>query len=240
MWKEAVKLALFEWKVEWFKRVFNQFMMLVALLVLTYATIGSVLADGGLGLDYIYFSVFAFGYAWLVPKEFQYQKVSSQTYASPVFFMLHKLPIQHNTLIKSRFILFYLNAIPVLLLFFIGFYFSPEISDTFTTQGYIAFSLLWFSIGLSFGSIYPASDVGDRNVTNTKLVWITIGLITGITLLITPTYIFYNHGLVVLTIDLANQWPLWVSVISLLIIPIANSYWVYNAKNRLKKEDFEL
>ncbi|WP_054752772.1 hypothetical protein [Piscibacillus salipiscarius] len=117
MWKEAINLALFEWKIDWFNRILHQILLLAALLVFSYATYESIIDDGGWGLDVIYFAFFVWGFGWLTPKDFQYQKVSSHTYASPVFFMLHKLPIQNSTLIKSRFIIFYINALPILVYF---------------------------------------------------------------------------------------------------------------------------
>ncbi|WP_279401453.1 hypothetical protein [Piscibacillus salipiscarius] len=51
---------------------------------------------------------------------------------------------------------------------------------------------------------------------------------------------FYDDGLINLTIDIANQWPLVVSIISVLIIPVSNWAWIRYANSKLKLEDFEL
>jgi len=240
MWKEATRLALFEWKIEWFKRIFLQCLLTYGLLMFSFGMMDGVLEGGGIGLDYFYLAMFGLIYGWLVPRSFQYQKISAETYASPIFFMLHKLPIANNVLVRSRFIIFYLNAIPVLILLFIGFTFIPEFQQVLSTSGVRAFTAIWMSYGLSVGALFPASDLGDRHVTNTKLVAITIGLIITITLAILPSYIFYDDGVMNLSIDLANRWPLISIVIATFIAIISNKLWINYAMSKMKQVDFDI
>ncbi|MDQ0158241.1 hypothetical protein [Alkalibacillus salilacus] len=240
MWKEATRLALFEWKIEWFKRLFLQCLLTYGLLMFSFGMMEGVLDGGGIGLDYFYLAMFGLIYGWLVPRSFQYQKISAETYASPIFFMLHKLPIANHVLVRSRFIIFYLNAIPVLTLLFIGFTFIPELQQVLSTNGFVAFAAIWMSFGLSVGALFPASDLGDRGITNMKLVAITIGLIIAITLAILPSYIFYDDGIMNLSIEIANRWPFISIAIAVFTAIIANKLWINYAMSKMKQVDFDI
>lgn len=240
MWSEAFKLALFEWKIMWIKRIFIQLLTLLVLILFISSLIGSQIEDGGIGIDIFLITFLAFGYAWSIPKDFQYQKISEQTYASPVFFMLHQLPIKNEVLIRSRFAIFYINLIPMSVIIFTLLYFIPDFNGIFTFESYIAFALFWSSIGFSCSAIYPASDVGDRNVSTVRLIWITIFFIGALLLITIPTYIFYDNGLINLSVEIANLHPLALSIFSLILIPVSNWIWIKYAENKLLKEDFDI
>lgn len=236
-WKKAYWLAIFEAKRSWIG-VFSILVMLTLVLLLFDLTFTNYLQHGLFLYDILFLIVFGAAAVWTKPKEFQYQKLGEDLWASPYFIMLNQLAIPKDVLIKSRFINYYLFSIPFHILIFVFLYiFSEPVRDYFTIGEYTSFSLIWICFGIYLGSLYPASDTGDV-ISNLKLTVYGILLVFGTALFILFIRFFSGHGIVFWTMAAAKNWPILSGGGSIILAIAGIKYWLLYAAKNMKRIDY--
>ncbi|MFD2638806.1 hypothetical protein ACFSW4_08025 [Piscibacillus salipiscarius] len=241
MWQKALDLALFEWKIKLTNRLLIQFITLITLFVYMITVFNDAhFEEPILIFEMLFIAFLLLGYGWSTPMEFQLQRINENHYASPVLFMLQNLPINKSTLIRSRFLLFYLNLAPLLILLFILFYISPAIRNVMTPYSYFVFSLFWISFSLSFGSFLPASDIRTRQMTQGKLLFYIFSFIVFISLITQLGDFVYGGSFINLIIYLSNHDPFWLALFSITLIPLTLVFWVKYLQKKISKEDYDL
>jgi hypothetical protein len=171
---------------------------------------------------------------WMRPKEIQFQKVDEGVYASPYFLMLNQLAVKREALIISRFLVYYIFAIPFniivlsIMLLFSDFY-KAELQGISTA----AFFIIWLSFGIIGGSLFPASDVGDTTTKNKWFYAIYTILFFGILLgVILGIHFWAGKSIVFLSVEAAQKWP----VASILISVILSILTIISGKKYAEKQ----
>ncbi|UJL46180.1 hypothetical protein KFZ58_17775 [Virgibacillus sp. NKC19-16] len=236
-WKQAYWLATFEWKAS-IRAFIWTFLFFAVIAVFFLPSFSTYLENDFAGFDLLFITLFALFPAWLRIKEFQYQKISGEIWASPALIMLAQLPVSKNVLIKSRFIVYAAYSIPYNLLMLIALYIvNPQFQTMISPMSHIAFAIIWLAIGIYAGFVMPASDAGD--IVNTKIMTFHgIILIIGGLLFITFIHLLFGNGPVYLTIIAAQDWPLLSSIISILFAFLGVHYWQRYMKKQIDKIDY--
>ncbi|PWA07924.1 hypothetical protein DCC39_15890 [Pueribacillus theae] len=234
-WKKAYWLATFETKRS-LKGIISLFFLLIFFLFFFVFT--AHLQHSLFPYDILFLIAFGAAAVWSKPKEFQYQKLGEELWASPYFIMLHQLAVPKDILIKSRFINYYLFSIPFhILLLALLYIFSEPMRDFLTVGEYLSFSLIWICFGIYSGSLYPASDTGDV-ISNVKLVVYGIVLVfSGILVVIGIRY-FSGHGIVFWTMMAARNWPVLSGGLSIVLAIAGVKYWLHYAAKNMKRIDY--
>ncbi|GAA0465302.1 hypothetical protein [Alkalibacillus silvisoli] len=236
-WKEGLWLAQLELKVTTFKRIYSQLIMIVLFSLFLATTVDGYLENNAVLFDIFFILIFVYLGPWTVPKDFQYQKITHNRFGSPYFTLLNQLPINSGSVIKSRFIISFVNTIPSQSIILIAFYyFSPIISETLSPFEYLAFSILWIGVGLTLGSIFPASDVGDY-AGKFKVSFYGVALVIGFGLVL---FLFstFSNGIVHATIIAVQEWPLISIILSIIIAITSIIAWMKSAMNKMNKMDY--
>ncbi|WP_017185054.1 hypothetical protein [Alkalibacillus haloalkaliphilus] len=236
-WKEGFWLATFELKVDLWKRIANQILLVCLFSFIVISMFDGYIENNVMGFDIVFLLLFFYSASWALPKAFQYQKISQNTYASPYFTLLNSIPIQRGSVIRSRFIVSFINTVPIqIVILLLLYYFSPEIQNMLTATEYIAFSIIWLGIGLSFGSLLPASDVGDH-VTKLGFIMISITFVF-FGMLILFLFNVLVSGVVYSTITLATKWPLYSVIFTIIITIVSLKSWIKYAENKVDRMDY--
>lgn len=236
-WKKAFSLASFELKASW-KSIFTFILSLVIITTL----FASMFSELGQKLkffhDLLFLIIFTMLPSWIRTKEFQFQKIGEETWGTPYFIFLHQMAIPKEILLKSRFINYFILAIPLHVLLFVLLFIFSEARNVFSFGEYIVFSVIWICFGIYAGALFPASDTGD-NISNFKLTIYTILLILGIGGLFFFVYfIFGGHGIVYWSMEAAKQWPLIASILSILLAIAGVKYWLHYAARNMQYIDY--
>ena len=179
---------------------------------------------------------------WSKPKDFQIQKTGNHVSVNPYFVLLHQLPIPKEVLIKNRFAIYYIYSVPSNMLFLTLIYvFSGTIQSMMTLPQYAAFSIIWISFGIYWGSIYAVSDIGEATRTSkvksyVYLIIILALIVIGMILLHTYT----GHGIVYWSMIIAKKWPLLSSVLSVTTAFISTIFWLRHANKTIEKVDYSI
>ncbi|TFB14598.1 hypothetical protein E3U55_13285 [Filobacillus milosensis] len=237
-WKTAKDLAFFEIKNSWLHRLLLLSLSGGIMLIITLGAFQHYFENSTMGIDIFFILIIFYSYAWAVPKPFQYQKISDENYASPVFIFLHQLAIKNEVLIKSRFIIFFTMILPYLIIFISLLYISPQLRGILDVTSFISFVILWVSVGLAFGAVFPASDLGDVNVTTEKLLLYIFLLIIGVGVVFAFAYALYGNGIIHFTTYLAAQWPLLTAIGSILTAIVSVLFWWKHALKKIQVIDF--
>ncbi|MDV2581494.1 hypothetical protein [Alkalibacillus haloalkaliphilus] len=236
-WKKELWLASFELKVTAEKRIVSQILFVLFTVFFLISMLDLYIETGLTGFDLIFLIVFAFAGSMTTPKSLQYQMINDNTHVSPYFTLLHSLPINIKSVIRSRFIASFIQAIPVQITVLILIYvLSPEMQSLMTILEYIFFSIFWLCIGLCLGALFPASSVGHHiSKAEYYIIIIALLLCLGAGILIFNSYL---GGLVYATINLVTSWPLYsvigVIVITIITLKLAIKY----AENKVERMDY--
>lgn len=240
-WKQAILLAKFE------LRNSKKALLTLSILLITYVTFMVLSARTYVETGFVLFDVFfllitGIAVIWAKPKDFQLQKIGGMSAVNPYFVMLNQLPIPKGILIKNRFVIYYAYAVPFHTLFLMLIYvFSETIRAELTVTQYIAFSLIWISFGVYWGSIYPASDVGDASNSSTFKVIVYLILfmaIVGGGIAILQAYT--GVGVIYWTMLIAKKWPFLSSLVSVTAAGLSTIYWLSYANKNMKKVDYSI
>ncbi|QED46359.1 hypothetical protein [Cytobacillus dafuensis] len=216
-WKQACWLAMFEVKSN-LKGIITLAAMAVGLSIF-FTLVFSISEMEDVTIVYDIFFVLTF---WVVaasfrPKEIQLKKMNGGTWASPYFVMLNQLPITKNVLVMSRFIGFFIISIPFNVLVLTLIYaLSTEFREAMPITTYIVFSIIWLCIGFTVGSMFPASDVGEK-MSMLKLVIFNILFYGALLAIYVGIFYVYGQGVVAWTMHAAREWPQLSIAVSLLI-----------------------
>lgn len=236
-WQQAWWLAKFELKAS--KLSFLLLLFIYPLFTLSIiASFNEYLDMNFVGIDLIFILSFTFAPIWTKPKQFQLQKMGSGLMAAPTVFICQQLPITRNVIIKSRFIIYFVYTLPVQLLLLSALYLlTPNLQALMSVGSYIAFSIIWLSVGVYVGGAIPASDIGDDSST-LKMTIYTILMVIGVIAFFTFIQMFSAHGLVYWTIIFAKKWPIISALLSILLAIIAINYWQQYTKKTIGKLDY--
>ena len=171
-------------------------------------------------VDSLFYDVFFLIYigmaaSWAKPKEFQLNKTKDGSWISPYFVLLHQLPIRREVLIKNRFVVHYVYSIPANVLFLGSIYaFSETIRTILTFPEYAAFTIIWLSFGIYWGTAFPLTEVGEVKKMGSFKMWLytvlfLVVVVGGVTLL----QRFTGYGVVYGSMLLAKNWPLLSSLL---------------------------
>ncbi len=239
-WKQALWLVKFELKAYRKGMLFAMLPYLIFFFAILYTLENNILSDGSHSVldDILFATIFWFAIIWTKPKEFQYQKLAGEFWASPYFVLLKQLPIPKDILIKSRFLQYYLTSIPahllVLIMIFIS---SPTIRDLLSPGEYIAFSLIWLSSGMVIGGVFPASESGEYNSKLKLVIYTFISVVVFLGAFI-ALYIFTGEGLVYWSIEVANKWPILSAFFSICIAAAFMIYWPHYMRKNIERIDY--
>ncbi|MED1864455.1 hypothetical protein P4V41_13395 [Fictibacillus nanhaiensis] len=236
-WKQAFSLSKFE-LTQSKKSIFTLLFLLVPYSYFLTAAISSYLEGHFMLYDIFFLLTFGVAAIWAKPKKHQYQKLSDNMWAQPFTVFLNQLPIPKDIVVRSRFLIYFIYSVPFHLTVLIIMYsFAPELRQTLPPLEFIAFSLIWLSFGICYGSVYPASDSGDK-VTNVKMAFYAFVLLGSFTLLLFAVPYLSSHGLVGLTILVASKWPIVTSVVSIIAACASVAFWMRYMKNHMNKLDY--
>ncbi|KAB2330575.1 hypothetical protein [Bacillus mesophilum] len=177
---------------------------------------------------------------WMRPKEIQFQKVDEGVYASPYFLMLNQLAVKREALIVSRFLIYFIFAIPfniivlTIMLVFSDFY-RTELQGVSSA----AFFVIWLSFGIIGGALFPASDVGDTTTKNKWFYAIYTILFFGILLgAILGVHFWAGKGVVLLSIEAAQKWPAIAIISSVILSVISIVYGKKYAEKQIRRMNY--
>lgn len=237
-WKHAWWLAMFEVKAS-----LKGIITLVALsfgLGIFFTEVFSITIMKDVPIIFDVFFLFTF---WVLsasfrPKEHQLKRMGGDIWVSPYFIMLNQLPIKKNVLVLSRFISYFTISIPFHILVLILIYaLSSEYRVFMPAISYLVFSIIWLSFGVLCGSMFPASDVGEK-ISTLKAIVYSVLLYGGILAVLIVIYYVFNKGIVEMTMYAAKEWPLTSILISILLAVIGLLYYKGYVYKRIDKVDY--
>lgn len=236
-WKQAYFLTKFEMSRS--KRAFLFLFVFTGLITLgILSSTEGYLEKNYVGLDLIFIIMFTVGPVWAKPKHFQIQQMNTNLIASPAVIMLNQLPINKDIIVKSRFIIHFIYTLPVQVILLSCLYlFIPMIQNIMSVGTYLIFSIIWISFSLYAGSIFPASDAGDK-ASSLKVIIYGILMVVGAIMFFTLFQLVSNRGIVAWTIYLAQQWPILSASISIILSIIGLKYWQHYMKKTMDKLDY--
>lgn len=243
-WKQAWELSKIELKHQIIWLVFSALLFLFLGIMLGmgfpyYINGNEFFQENNPGLfDFVFiFLCWTFPY-WMRPKNFRYQMVASGTWVNPYFIKLLQLPIPERVILKSRFVTYLVQSIPVYLVFFLVFYFASGLTEKFMSPGtFLVFVIIWLAFGVYAGHIFPASDAGDRySLPKLILLYVVTGII-GVSLYILFEF-FLPHSPVAWTLLFAARWPLLSSVVSILLAFFGMRFWMWHMRKKMARQDY--
>lgn len=236
-WKQAFWLAKFELRKS-LMGLWSFLIMLMAFSLLFVTMMPSYLEKGFVGMDLFFLIAFGISAVWVKPKEFQYQKIDENMWGSPLFMTLSQLPIKKEVLVRSRFLIYFIYAIPFqILLLSLLYIFSAEVRGVMSIPSYIAFSSIWLAYGLCSGGAFPAVDAGDR-ITLSKSIVQSIILLFVTMVALTTFHLVYGNGIIYWTMMLADRWTILSLLISAFVIVAGLRYWKSYTYKKMNQIDY--
>lgn len=188
--------------------------------------------------DIVFIALFVILPYLVQPKNFRYQQIDGNLWASPYFIKLLHLAIPEKVIIKNRFLTYFILSVPFHIIFLVFFYLTLGLKgESMSPITFVAFSIIWLSFGIYAGYCYPASDAGDQLSTlKRNLVSILCGgIIIGLFLLIKH---YSSFAIVAWTIYFATNWPVLSSILSIFLAFIGVRFWMYHMEKTMKKIDY--
>lgn len=236
-WKQAYFLVVSEIRVSKKSFLFLLFFTTLITLGMVSSTEGYI-EESYVGYDLFFILMFTVAPVWAKPKYFQIQQMNDELVAAPAVIMLSQLPINRDVIVKSRFIIHFIYTIPVqIILLGCLYFFVPVIQEMMSAGIYFVFAIIWLSFSLYAGSIFPASEAGDK-ASSLKVVVYGIVMVIGAIIFFTLFQLLSAHGIVYWTIYFAIEWPILSASISLILTIIGLSYWNSYMKKTIAKRDY--
>ena len=236
-WKQAVALSKFELRNSK-KAVFPLGFMLIVYAFLMISAAPQLVES--MFYDIFFLIYIGMAASWAKPKEFQLSKMKNGSWMSPYFVWLHQLPIRKEILIKNRFVIYYAYSIPANMLFLVAIYaFSESIRTILTFPEYAAFTIIWLSFGIYWGTAFPLTDVGEVKKMGSFKMWLYTVLffavvVGGVFLL----QRFTGYGVVYGSMLLAKNWPLLSSLLSIIAAVVCTKIALRQANKKLMEIDY--
>ncbi|MFO1446511.1 hypothetical protein KDN24_25565 [Bacillus sp. Bva_UNVM-123] len=236
VWKQALWLSRFE------VRASLKSFLILFIIAIFYGLFFSIsFAEFDFFVNDLFFIFIFWSMSNVVrPKVFTLQKISDGVWAAPFVVMLNQLPIQKNVLIISRFITYFIFSIPFHLLMLIFIYtFSADLREIVSAGSFIAFSIIWICYGVASGSMFPASEIGDKAPKN-NLVLSALGILFygGVLGIIIVINIFSSRSIVSWSIYAVNERPFVSSFLSCVIAILVVGYYTRYMRKKMDKIDF--
>ena len=235
-WREAVRLAMFEWKASW-RGLFRNFLYCGLLFMLF-----KLLLDGGSASFATLSTVLLFGLTASLSnigqtKLFRPQRINSGTYADPQIFMLRTLAVPRGVIVKRQYVLVLLRSLPWLVSMFVLLYFAtPDRHLVIPAAAFIAFACMWISLGLTAGGL-------DLVFSIQPILFRWLGYILIIPFILVMSSLFVltesNTGQKILywPIHAAEFYPLVTIIISFATATASSVLWQALLKRRLERID---
>lgn len=237
VWKQAFSVAAFELKAS-IPHLLSAYLLFPFLVFAIIHNFQSYLDLNFVGMDLLFMLIFTIGPLWAKPKAFQIQIMNGSFFVTAPVIMLQSLPIKKEVIIKSRFIIYFIYALPIQLIFLILFYNGfPLIQNMMGISAYISFSLIWLSISVYLGGSFPAAEIGDNSSIFKQIVYTILFVILGI-IGFTALHLLSGQGLVYWTLHFAQGMPLIASVVSIILAVIGFKYLQYYMGKRLDTLDY--
>ncbi|MFD2045301.1 hypothetical protein ACFSTA_16575 [Ornithinibacillus salinisoli] len=238
-WKQAKSIAFLEWKMSFWKSIFSLlivFTVYTSLILFTYS-----MSDRAVGIaDVLFILLFTFVPTWCKPKEFQYQQINGNLWASPSIVMIQNLPITKDVIIKSRLILYFFHSFPIQLLTLVLIYIlSEEIQLAVSPVSYFVFIIIWLSFGIYVGYGVVTTDTGTKASHTGKLtVFLGFFVLIALLLLVASFPIFFQHGIVEWSMIIAQRYPFLSTTISIVFVCLGIQYWKAIMKKTMNQVDY--
>ncbi|MBE1554245.1 hypothetical protein [Sporosarcina limicola] len=240
-WKQALSLAKFELRNSKKALVLLGFLLITYVFFIVYS-VPIYFKTGFVLFDLFFLMITGMAAMWAKPKGFQMKKVENNLTVTPYFVMLHQLPIPKEILIKNRFIIYYAYAVPLHTLFLALIYvFSETMRAELTFPQYIAFSLIWISFGIYWGTIYPVTELGEvSGSSNLKAYLYLILYLVIISVGITLLQVYTGSGIIYWSMNIAKKWPLLSSILSVAAAGLSTILWLRAANKKIKRIDYSI
>lgn len=235
-WKKAYQLTLFELK---HSKIYFLYLLLILvfLQIVVVPMIPEYFENSFFGLDFFFLMAFIFIHQMPRQGIFKSKKVSGFHYGSHHLIHLQQLPIKKEVIVRYQFLTYTMTSIIFSLVFIIVAYLlSPPLQDLLNINQFIAFTILWLSMTLYVGASHIVSDLGSNIVAS-----MLIGFVLGIAIFFIILLLFYKiypYGFVHWTIYISSQYPIFTTIISLLLAVIGSIFWMKQMKRKMDTYDF--
>ena len=190
--------------------------------------------DVGMGMDYNFlFLLFALP-AIVKMQPFRSISVGNFIYAAPIHVLMRQLPINRSAYIM--YILFhrFLLSATVAGIYLTFLYLFDNSSIPF--NHYVSFILLWIAFSYTLHLLDAYSQFGHNLIIWISLIIITVFILFIVFLLVFYIY-FYDAGFVQWTLDMAMKFPVYTSVVALLLIGLNIIFWSKMFRRKMNKMD---
>lgn len=175
---------------------------------------------------------------FMKPIKFQVQQMNDDFIVAPPIIKMQQLPIPTDVIVKSRFIIYFVYALPIQLIWLTILYvMAPALQEMLTVSSFISFSVIWLAFGVYVGSLFAATDAGDRSSALRTTVYGVIILVAAVSFYVLFKSIS-DYGIVHWTIIFAQKWPILSILISVILAFIGLSYWQSYMKKTINKLDY--
>ncbi len=240
-WKQALSLAKFELRNSKKALITLSLFLIIYLFFIVYSA-PVYLETGFVLFDVFFLLITGILVMWAKPKDFQLQSAGNPSVVNAYFVMLHQLPIPREILIKNRFVIYFVYAVPFHTLFLTLIYvFSEPMRAELTFPQYVAFSLIWISFGIYWGVVYPISDIGETSKTSMfKASMYLILLMAVVAGGMTVLQVYTGYGIIQWSMIIAGKWPLLSSILSIIAAYIGTILGLRYANKNIKRIDYSI
>lgn len=236
-WNLAGRLAWMEIRASLRSTAFL-FLFFLAMGVI-FAAAFEVYAEGDFPLyDPVFLMILFLFPAWMKGKDFQMVRMGGDLWTVPAIIMLQQLAVTKETIIKSRFLIYlgYSFSFQLLLLAALPLV-SAEFREMMTPLTYLAFLLIWLSLSAAIGLAMAASEAGGNYPRKSFIIaWVQI---LGALIVLYLVWRFLLHdGFLMLTIRLAQDWPIISSAAAIVLAVAGWNWWQYKMKRYMNNADY--
>lgn len=236
-WKQAFWLAKFEMResMKGFIFLCTMFGIIVSGIIVSFNT---YLDKGFAGFDLYFLLLFLFMPGWVRPKEFQLQKIGNK-YVEPSVVLFQQLPIPRTVIVKNRIVVYFVYTFPIQLLSFILIYWlTPGMASFVSPLSYTAFSVIWLSFGMYVGYMVPAIDIGEKKTGGKWAIPLAMLLLIAALFLLAFFQLFFKVGLVHYVLQIAQSFPMFSIIVSLLLAYLGVRYWLHTMTKQINEMDY--
>lgn len=235
--KDGFRLVRFEFN--YLKRfLFFQLVFILFILYLVVPIVPQYFSNSQLVLDILFFAIVTTFSQLFIPKPFKSQHLKNGIWASHLIILLNQLAIRKKTIVKYRFISYYMMTLTFTGLFLCLLYlFSSYLQQNISISTYVVFSIFWLCLAIYTGGIQPVSDAGTNLILNLIISFLLVGPIIIIVILYI-FYFWYSHGFVHWTLMVSEKWPLQTVIISIILASLSYRFWTKRMENKMNKIDY--
>lgn len=231
--QHALMLTRFEFRHSWLSYSLLA-AILFLLIIFSSATLPTEKSEIGMGMDYHFLFVLLVLPALLKMQPFRSKSVGNFTYLAPIYVLAKQLPINRSAYIMYVLFSRFLLSFVVTNIYLIGLYPSWELSVPFSH--YISFILLWTALTFILHSLDAYTHFGYNIIFWIGMLIIMTPILFILLLLIFHIH-FYSYGFVHWTLEIATQYPVYVTIVSLLLIIVNISFWRRMFRYKMHKTD---